>query len=139
MPAPYDPFFALKKRQEMMGASSSYSLPVLSSPILAARTIVNGILEAADAERELNLLSRQAIDHSDGADGSHGEEEEKEGQWQRQATVDPQRASPLPHGKPFRRPVRPFTKRATAAAAGTASSCSIFARPDGFICLPSEE
>jgi len=71
-------------------------------------------MEAADAEREHDLLSRQGIDHKDDADGGHAEEEEKEGQRRRQApeaTVDPRRASLLPHVQPSRRPVRPFRKR----------------------------
>ena len=98
----------------MLEASFSSSPPLSSSPLLAAATIVKGILEAADAEREHRLLSEQGIGHRGDADGGHGVEEAKEGQRRRgapQGTVDPQRASLLPQGQPSRRPVRPFRKR----------------------------
>ena len=115
MSVPIDPFSGLVKRQEMQGASFSHSPPMSSSQLLAAATTVKGILEAADAERAYALLSRQGTDHRDDADGCHGGEEDKEGQWRRQApqgSVDPQRASLLPHhGQTPRRPVRTFRKR----------------------------
>ena len=63
MSAPFDPFCGLKKRPEMLEASFSYSPPLSSSPLLAAATIVKGILEAADAEKEHRLLSEQGIGH----------------------------------------------------------------------------
>jgi len=99
----------------MLEASFSSSPPLSSSPLLAAATIVKGILEAADAEREHRLLSEQGIGHRGDADGGHGVEEAKEGQRRRgapQGTVDPQRAPLLPQGlQRSRRPVRPFRKR----------------------------
>jgi len=115
MSAPFDPFCGLKKRPEMLEASFSYSPPLSSSPLLAAATIVKGILEAADAEREHRLLSEQGIGHRGDADGAHGVEGENEGERRRgapQGTVDPQRATLLLQGlQPSRRPVRPFKKR----------------------------
>ena len=115
MSAPFDPFCGLKKRPEMLEASFSYSPPLSSSPLLAAATIVKGILEAADAEKEHRLLSEQGIGHRGDADGAHGVEGENEGQRRRgapQGTMDPQRAPLLLQGlQPSRRPVRPFRKR----------------------------
>ena len=115
MSAPFDPFCGMKKRPEMLEASFSYSPPLSSSPLLAAATIVKGILEAADAEKEHRLLSEQGIGHRGDADGAHGVEGENEGQRRRgapQGTMDPQRAPLLLQGlQPSRRPVRPFRKR----------------------------
>ena len=99
----------------MLGASFSYSLSLFSNPLLAAATMVKGILEAADAEREEhNSFRRRGSDRTDVTDCVRGKEEEKEGQWLRQApraTLVPQPASLFPRGQPSRRPVRPFRKR----------------------------
>ena len=103
MSVPFEPRSAQIKSLHV--EATSHSLTLSSSPLLAAATMLEAIIEAADAEKAQYLQVVDTSDHREDKD----EEEEQRLREAHQATINPPALSS--EGRPSRRPGRSFRKR----------------------------